>query len=419
MADFCMPSLGADMKKGILVEWKVEPGDCVKRGDIIAEVETEKAAIEIEVFVDGIIDKLLIQEGEEVPVGTVMAIIRTEETPVVENKPATDLLEAPSQADQSIEPANASTEEIAARQANQPAAKAKEVSSPESGHVKRYKASPAARKKAAALGVDLSKVQGTGPHGTINIADVEKTAAVGKPAGKTNAWAIPPALEGNKFQLGMRRAIATAMTLSNREIPHYYLKTRIDLRGAANWLTEENQRRTVKNRLLPVVLLLKATALALAEIPALNGYWLEDRHQPSEAVHIGFAIALRQGGLIAPAIHHANQKSLDDLMADMMDLINRTRAGRLRSSEMTDATVTLTNLGDLGVESAFGLIYPPQLALVSFGRIMDQPWIENGEIVIRPVVSATLAGDHRATDGRTGAQFLNALNRYLQEKEKL
>ena len=414
-----MPSLGADMEKGTLVEWKVKPGDSVKRGDIIATVDTEKSAIDIEVFVDGLIDKLLVEEGEEVPVGTVMAIIRTGERPLRETRIAADALETPAQAEKSVEPAESGVDKSTASQTKKLRAAVEEVNDQGFTGKKRFKASPAARKKAAQLRVDLRLVQGTGPNGAITIGDVEKTAAAEKTGQKTTVWASPDTLQRDTFQLGMRRAIANAMTLSNREIPHYYLETLIDLSSALAWLSEENLKRPVKERLLPVVLLLKATALALAEVPSLNGYWLEDRPQTSEAIHVGFAIALRQGGLIAPAIHNANRKSLHDLMADMKDLINRTRAGGLRSSEMTEATVTLTNLGDLGLESSFGLIYPPQLALVSFGRIMDKPWVDNDTIVIRPVVSVTLSGDHRATDGRTGARFLNALDRYLQETSAL
>ena len=409
MADFCMPSLGADMKKGTLVEWKVKPGDRVKRGDIIAEVETEKGIIEIEVFMDGVVEKLMAEPGDEVPVGEVIALIRTEAQGVSETPAAAPSSEALSRGadtlagDPSAKPSAAEPEAPAARLA---------------AAEERLKVSPAARKKAAELGLDLTGIEPTGPGGAISLADVER-AAGGTPEKKAVKPAAPAGKDVSDFQLGMRRAIAAAMGRSNREIPHYYLETRIDLSKAMNWLTGENQKRSVKDRLLPVVLLLKATALSLTDIPALNGYWMEDRHQPSEAVHVGFAIALRQGGLIAPAIHDADRKSLDELMADMRDLIARTRSGRLRGSEMTDATVTLTNLGDLGVETTYGVIYPPQVALVSFGRVMDQPWVENGMIGIRPVVSATLSGDHRASDGRTGAQFLHTLNRYLQEAGKL
>jgi pyruvate dehydrogenase E2 component (dihydrolipoamide acetyltransferase) len=217
----------------------------------------------------------------------------------------------------------------------------------------------------------------------------------------------------------MRRAIAAAMARANREIPHYYLEMHIDMSRALRWLEAENLKRPIKDRLLPAVLLLKAVARALGDVPELNGYWLDDRHQPQEAIHIGFAIALRQGGLVTPAIHHVDLKSLDELMEALRDLIMRVRAGRLRSSELTDATITVTNLGDMGVETVYGVIYPPQVALIGLGKIVEQPWAENGMLGVRPVLTATLAGDHRATDGRRGAQFLEALNRYLQEADKL
>ena len=217
----------------------------------------------------------------------------------------------------------------------------------------------------------------------------------------------------------MRHAIALAMARANRDIPHYYLQTRIDMQKALTWLEAENQKRSIKERVLPVVILIKAVAKALTQTPELNGYWVDDRPQPQEAINIGFAIALRQGGLVTPAIHNADLKSMDELMEAIRDLIMRTRAGRLRGSELTDATITLTNLGDLGVETVYGVIYPPQVALVGFGKIIEQPWVENGMIGIRPILTATIAGDHRATDGRTGAQFLDLLSKLLQEPEKL
>ncbi|HEY7745675.1 MAG TPA: 2-oxo acid dehydrogenase subunit E2, partial [Desulfuromonadales bacterium] len=155
------------------------------------------------------------------------------------------------------------------------------------------------------------------------------------------------------------------------------------------------------------------------KVPELNGHWIDERLQTKKEAHIGFAIALRQGGLITPALHDVNRKSLDQLMTALGDLIGRTRAGRLRASEMTDATITVTSLGDLGVGKVFGVIYPPQVALVGFGRIAERPWAENGMLGVRPILTATLAADHRATDGSRGARFLEALDRSLQDPEKL
>lgn len=364
-----MPSLGADMQEGTLIEWSVKPGDPVKRGDIIGVIRTEKADIEVEVWEDGMIDQLLARPGDTLPVGAVLAVIRGEGKP-------TEKVPAPA-------------ETIAAS-------------------AERIKISPLARRTAQELGVDPAQVHGTGPQGAITKEDVEKAAQARAPS------AVKPV----PFE-GMRHAIAAAMARSNREIPHYYLETRIDMDRALKFLASENQKRPVQERLLNVVLLIKAVALALKEIPELNAYWLDDHLEPKECIHIGFAISLRQGGLFVPAIHDADKKTLNEMMEAVRDLITRARAGRLRGSEITDGTVTITNLGDLGVETVHGVIYPPQVALIGFGRISESPWAENGMLGIRQVLTATLAGDHRATDGHRGAQFLTALNRLLQEPEKL
>jgi pyruvate dehydrogenase E2 component (dihydrolipoamide acetyltransferase) len=217
----------------------------------------------------------------------------------------------------------------------------------------------------------------------------------------------------------MRTAIGRLMTRSKREVPHYYVGHHVDLERALTWLEERNLDRPVRERVLPAVLLLKATALAAREYPELNGFWVDDAFRPSEAVHLGVAISLRQGGLIAPAILDAQEKSLDELMAALRDLVTRTRAGRLRASEMSDATLTVTNLGDQGVEWVYGVIYAPQVALVGFGRVAQRPWAVDGLLGVRRVVSATLSADHRASDGHRGALLLAAIDRQLQRPEGL
>ncbi|HEY9639443.1 MAG TPA: dihydrolipoamide acetyltransferase family protein [Coleofasciculaceae cyanobacterium] len=415
MADFCMPSLGADMKTGTLVAWHVKPGDRLKRGDIIADVETDKGIMEIEVFEDCIVDELLLKPETKVPVGTVMAQIHAEtaEEPIPGEEPI---------AEKQLETV-------------QPASELPVATRPPTAE--RLRVSPLARQLAAEWGIDLSQLHGTGPEGAIQERDVRE-AATALPVPVKPLWSEPPVESAPEtvvpervlptsakppapaeFQLGMRRAIAAAMSRANRDIPHYFLETQIDMSPALKWLEAENQKRSLKERILPVVLLIKATAKALTEVPELNGFWIDDQLQVQESIHIGFAISLRQGGLVTPAIHHADLKSLDELMDSMRDLIERTRGGRLRSSELTDATVTLTNLGDIGVEKVFGVIYPPQVGLVGFGRIAERPWAEMGMLDVRPVVTATLAGDHRATDGMIGARFLQALNHQLQAVEQL
>jgi pyruvate dehydrogenase E2 component (dihydrolipoamide acetyltransferase) len=274
---------------------------------------------------------------------------------------------------------------------------------------------PVARKMAEALGVDLSKVTGTGASGAITKADVEAAA---QPAPVVEAPA-PAAPEARDRAASMRRAIGAAMARSKREIPHYYLATEIDMRRALAWLEGENRNRPVEERLLPAAVLLKAVALALRKVPELNGFWVDGAFQPSAAIHLGVAVAIRGGGLIAPAIHDTDQKSLGELMGALRDLVQRARAGTLRSSEMSDPTITVTNLGDQGVGTVFGVIYPPQVALVGLGRIAERPWAENGLLGVRPVLTATLSADHRATDGHRGGLFLAALDHLLQEPEKL
>lgn len=390
MSEFRMPSLGADMSAGTLVEWRVKPGDHVARGMVVAEVETDKGIVEVEIFEDAVIDQILVQPAQKVPVGEVLALLRHNGAPA-----------APAP----VKPV--------------PAAPPVVVAAPVGNE--RLRVSPVARRLAAELGIDLATVTGSGSHGAIERADVERAAAVRKAAPPPVPVVPPqtPERPAGDMQAAMRRAIAAAMARSNRDIPHYYLETRIDMSRPLRWLEAENQKRSVRDRLLSAVLLIKAVARALGDVPELNGYWIDDQHQPQEAIHIGFAIALRQGGLVTPAIHHADLKSLDELMEALRDLITRVRGGRLRSSELTDATVTVTNLGDMGVEKVYGVIYPPQVALIGFGKITEQPWAESGMLGIRPVLTATLAGDHRATDGRRGAQFLEALSRHLQEAEKL
>ncbi|GIK74787.1 MAG: dihydrolipoamide acetyltransferase component of pyruvate dehydrogenase complex [Chloroflexota bacterium] len=421
MAEFLMPSLGADMQSGKLLEWLVKPGDVVKRGQVVAVVGTEKGDIEVEVFEDGVIHDFAAEAGAEVPVGARLAII---------NGGVAKPTGAPVQVAVAEAPPKAAVETKVEAVKERPTT---------NGH--RVRISPLARKLAEELGVDLSQVQGTGPHGAIDKADVERAAEALKaraapPPTEAAAVAAKPAVEPEAapaatpverpkdkgsadFQAGMRRAIALAMARANRDIPHYYLETRIDMTNALAWLETENLQRSIQNRILPAVLLIKAVAKALTKVPQLNGYWVDDALQVAEGIHIGFAIALRQGGLVTPALHHADLKSADELMENLRDLIMRTRAGRLRSSELTDATITVTSLGDMGVEKVFGVIYPPQVALVGFGKVIEEVWVEKGMLGVRPVVHATLAGDHRATDGRVGAEFLDVLNKLLQEPTTL
>jgi len=359
MTEFKLPSLGADMDQGKLLEWKVKPGDAVRRGQVIALVDTSKAAVEVEIWHDGVVQELITQPGETIAVGAVMAHLATPgEVPV----PAL-----------------------------------------------RRPASPAARKRAHELDVDIEKLAGTGPHGAVTLEDVEKAAVKPTPA----AVPVPDR------QAEMRKAIAAAMSRSKREIPHYYLAETIPMQRAMEQLARANAARPVTERVLIGALQLKAVALTLRQFPDLNGFWQDGAFRAGAGIHVGVAISLRQGGLVAPALHDVDRRSLEDLMRALADLVKRARAGSLRSSEMSDPTITVTNLGEQGVESVFGVIYPPQVALVGFGRIAERALAEGGALRVAPVVTATLSGDHRASDGHRGARFLAALREQLLRPEEL
>jgi pyruvate dehydrogenase E2 component (dihydrolipoamide acetyltransferase) len=381
-----MPSLGADMESGTLVEWLVAPGQPVKRGQVVAVVETQKGAVEVEIWEDGVIDRLVTQPGTQVPVGEVLATLRGAGAP---SAPAPRAPAAP--------PAGAP-----AAPAPMPAPAAM-----------RAKISPAARKRAAELGVALDRIEPTGPDGVIQLADVERAAQAKPPP---PARAAPAAADK---QEAMRQAIAAAMAKSKREIPHYYVATTISVERALQWLTAQNAARSIKERILFAAVLLRAVALALKEVPELNGFWVDGRFRPAESVHLAVGLALRGGGLISPAIHDAQDKPVPQMMAALADLIQRARAGSVRSSELTDGTVTVTNLGEQGVETVYGVIYPPQVALIGFGKVVERPWVENGGLYVRRVLNATLSADHRASVGHRGALFLAALDRLLQEPENL
>ena len=426
MGDFLMPSLGADMDSGTVLEWRVGPGDTVHRGDIVAVVDTDKSTIDVEVFEDGVVTELLVEPGSEVPVGTVLAHIGVPSAAPVAAPPAA---EAPAAA-------AAPAKRTRRRPARAKAARAKAAPA-RRGPAAPVRASPLARRLAAERGLALDDIAGSGPGGAVVAADVDRAggpapttarrrarggaAATTRPAAPpVPGPAAPPGAPRADRQESLRRAIAALMARSKREIPHYYVATTIDLSAAMTWLRGTNESRPPAKRLLPAALLLKASALAAHQVPALNGFWDDDGgFRPADAVHLGVAVSLRGGGLVAPAIHDADRLSLDDLMDALRGLVARARSGRLRSSEMADPTITVTNLGDQGADEVHGVIYPPQVALVGFGRIAERPWACDGMLGVRPTVRATVAADHRASDGLVGARFLAALDRLLQTPEEL
>jgi pyruvate dehydrogenase E2 component (dihydrolipoamide acetyltransferase) len=364
-SEFRLPALGADMDEGTLLEWHIAPGARVKRGDVVAVVETDKGAIDVEIFMDGVLREIVVQPGTKVPVGTVLAMVDVE--------------------------------------SGEPAAPAPSVTP---GDADRAKITPAARRRARDLNVDLATVKGTGPDGAITVEDVERA----KPSPSVSPPLPQPAVAKADAGAGegdrMREAIAAAMSRSKREIPHYYLAHTLDVTPATDWLAAHNASVPVTQRLLLAALLIKAVALACRELKGFSGYCRDGRFEEAAAVHVGVAVALRGGGLVAPAIMDTADKPLVALMDDFRALVTRARAGRLRASELAAPTIILTSLGEDSVDTVFPIIQPPQVAIVGGGSVVERPWIVEDKVVPRKVLTLSLGADHRVTDGRLGAQFL-------------
>ncbi len=410
-----MPSLGSDMESGTLVEWTVKPGDAVKRGDIVAVVETQKGAIEIECFEAGKVAELTAEIGQTLPVGSPMAVILAEGEAAPEKapQPAAPPERAPSPAAEPKPAAPAPPAPAKAAPPKKPQTPPRPTPPPPpSGPipvpypVTEIAASPAARRAATERGVDLAAITGTGPGGAIQLADID------------GAGPAPAATPMSPLE-AMRSAIAAAMARSKREIPHYYLTHTVDLQPASDWLAAHNADRPPDERLLLGTLVFRAAALAAKTVPAVNGRYEDGAFHPSETVNAGLAVALRGGGLVAPAIMETDTLPLPELMAAMRDVVTRARTGRLRNSEMTQGTITISSLGEKGVEAMTGVIYPPQVAILCIGAPQTRPWLVDGAVEPRLTIALALSADHRVSDGRIGSKYLAEVESLLQTPEDL
>lgn len=410
--DIVMPSLGADMRDGMLTEWLVAEGDHVNKGDSIAVIETNKGAIEMESYHTGTISRLLVQPMSTLPVGAILANIDLDAETDIGTSDETQPPEQPSSQRQD-QPLAAPA--AAPAQATDTSARSA-AGSP--------MASPVVRAMARQQQLNLQGITGTGPSGAILLRDLNK-AHQAQQSNDAEAPAISPTTKttdtgaNRRNQAAMRAAIGAAMEKSKREIPHYYLSHDVDLSAAQQWLSDQNADRDPEDRLLLPALLIKAVATLLPHFPSLNGFYQNGSFDQAQAVHIGTVISLREGGLMVPAIHNADQLSLNDTMLALRDISLRSRTGRLRSSELTDATITMTSIGERGCDGVFGVIYPPQVAILGFGRLRQSPQVKNNQIEICDTLTVTLSADHRVSDGIQGAKFLHALSQQLQQPEQL
>jgi len=426
MGDFRMPSLGADMEEGTLLEWLVKPGDTVHRGDIVAVVDTAKSAVEVECFDDGVIDALLVDPGQVVPVGAVLARLEGSAAatgptsaglPVV--SPVTPIAPSPLVRHRAHE---LGIDLAAVRGTGADGVlHRRDIEELARPAPTRPRVSPLARRLAEANGINLGTVSGTGAGGAIRADDVRKAMAAPAMAAPAIGQATGPTMSGldaDQRATAMRNSIAALMSRSKREIPHYYLSTTVDLQRTSDWMRERNRELPVGERLVPSAALLLAAARAAREVPELNGHWVDGAFRPAADVDLGLILSLRSGGLLVPVLAAADTLDISQVMALMRDLTRRARAGRLRGSELSQPSISVSNLGDQGVESVIGVIYPPQVALIGFGAVIPRPWAVDGLLGIRPLVTVTLAADHRATDAAIGARLLKTIDRILQTPEE-
>jgi pyruvate dehydrogenase E2 component (dihydrolipoamide acetyltransferase) len=368
MIELRLPSFGADMDDALFVAWHVKPGQAVRKGEVACVVETQKGAIDVELWQDGTVAALRAEPGQRLPVGAPLAWI--------------------AEAGEDWQAVAAST-------------------------------AAAGAEAAAALRSEAALPSPSTPIGTPPAAGAAEAAV---PAGSTAAPQAnaPPAGPGGSADAAraMREAIGAAMARSKREIPHYYLAHEVSVEAALSALETLNAGKPPAERVLFAALALRAVAQAAAAVPGLNGHWVDGALRDTQHVHLGVVTALRGGGLVVPTLHDADHLGLPALMAGLTQAIARARGGRLRSGDLGDATLTVTNLGDLGCDEGWGVIYPPQVAIVGLGRIARRPVVAaDGSLVAARTLRLTLAADHRASDGLVGARFIAAVAHRLEHPE--
>jgi len=421
--EILMPALSPTMEEGTLAKWLVKEGDEVKSGDIIAEIETDKATMEFEAVDEGKIGKILVAEGSAgVKVNTPIAVL------LEEGESADDIGTAPAPKAEAKAEAPKAESAPAAAAAPAPAA-------PKSADGGRIFASPLARRIAAEKGIDLATISGSGPHGRIVKADLEgakpapakpaeapraaapAAAAAPAPAGLSTETVLKMYADRETTEValdGMRRTIAARLSEAKQTIPHFYLRRSAKLDALMEFralLNKQLESRGVKLSVNDFII--KASALALQEVPDANAVWAGDRILKLKPSDVAVAVAI-EGGLFTPVLKDAQQKTLSALSAEMKDLATRAKTKKLAPHEYQGGSFAISNLGMFGIENFDAVINPPHGAILAVGAGIQTPVVENGEIVIRNVMSMTLSVDHRVIDGALGAQLLERIVAHLE-----
>ncbi len=451
-----MAQLSPTMEEGRLLEWKVQEGDRVEPSDILAEIETDKANMDIEALKGGVVRKIVVEAGATVPVGAIIGIIGEPDedisallaeaeasmsgTPPVEDAEAADGApieeapadEAPIDEAPTEEPATPAAPDVAVEPAEAPVVPVVETDHShvaESSVTGRIRVSPVARRMADQAGIDLGLVEGTGPGGRIVKDDVEQAIAAGSagPAATTASTASlgatpapsvapvtgPPRLEAKDVELSMmRKAIATRLTQSIGPVPHFFLTSEIDMGRALDMRKEMNQR-IAPEKVGVNDLLVKATAEALARHPDINASWAGDRIRHHASADIGIAVAV-EDGLITPVLHEADRKGLLQIARETADLVARARERKLMPEEYQGATFSVSNLGMFDIDQFTAIINPPEAGILAVGSTIEKPVVEDGEVVVRRRMRVTMSCDHRVIDGASGARFLRTFRAMLE-----
>ena len=407
-----MPALSPTMTEGTLASWQVKEGDAIQSGQVLAEIETDKAVMEVEAVDEGVLAKILVPAGSEsVAVNSVIALLAEEgEDPATVSVPSN-----------TSAPVNNATNEVAAPPQTTSMQKPSDKTTSDSSGSRIF-ASPLARRLAAEAGLDLASLKGSGPHGRIVKRDIETAIAAG-PAPKT-ASSAPQAAMISTDLAGpapyevvplntMRKTIARRLSEAKSTVPHFYLSVDIELdqlltaRKALNTAADGAYKLSVND------LILKACGMALMKVPKANATWDDEGIRLYQRADIAVAVAT-DGGLITPVVRGANLKGLAAISTEMKDLAERARASKLMPEEYQGGSFTLSNLGMFGVKQFQAIINPPQASILAVGAGVEQPVARNGKIETATVMSATLSVDHRAVDGALGAQLLQAIKGYIE-----
>lgn len=400
-----MPKLSDTMTEGVVARWHKKVGDPVKSGDLLAEIETDKATMEFESFQEGVLLYRGVEEGQAAPVDSILAILGQE------GEDISTLLAEETKAGVAQASGPAVQVQSSAEEASDSGKEAPPTLPPaDTGDDGRIKASPLARRLAREKGIDLSALRGTGEGGRIVRRDVEAYTPAPAPAGFVSA-PTGPAYEDVPLSQ-MRKAIARRLSESKFTAPHFYLTTDVDVEALAAARERLNARFDVKISFNDLII--KATAVALQRHPRVNASWLGDKIRYHRQVNIGVAVAI-DDGLVVPVITNAPARSLSDIAATVRDFAARARDKKLQPHEMEGNTFTISNLGMFGIEQFTAIINPPDVCILAVGAVREEPIVRNGAIVAGRRMRLTLSCDHRAVDGATGAAFLQTLRHLLEE----